>query len=300
MGDATGAMAITGVGTTRRRFQAVLFLLPAIGTFLLFKYVPMFEAFRMSLYDWAIMDPPGRFVGLEQFNKAFSSSLFWDAWRNNLVLFFLTMLLGFWPPIIQAVLLNEIRRGQTLFRLGYLLPLMVPPMAGMLVWKWIYNVDYGLLNQLVGLTGISPQHWLGDPRLAKFSLALPGILGGGMGVFMYLAAIKGVPESHFEAAAIDGAGPFAKFVHVMLPLIRYMLLLQFLFALAIGFQVFDQVFVLTAGGPAGSTRVIALLIYRYAFENYEMGLASAIAICMFGVVLVLAVIQLWISKLDTE
>lgn len=279
-------------------FTGILFVLPAILVFVLFKYIPIVQAFRMSLYNWSILNPPGEFVGLNNFKDAFSSSLFWIAWRNNIALFFLGLMLGFWPPLVQAVMLNELKKGQYLFRLSYLLPLMVPAMAGLVLWKWIYNAEYGVLNSIVGTFGLAAQDWLGNPKLAKFSIMLPGLLGGGMGVMVYLSAIKGIPSELFESAEIDGAGPFQKLRFILLPRIRFILLIQFILALATGFQIFDQIFVLTGGGPVDSTRVVTLLIYRYAFENYQMGYASAIALIMFVAVLIATAIQMKVSKLS--
>ena len=264
----------------------------------MFKYIPILQSFRMSFYDWSILDPPGRFIGLKNFGDAFSSSLFWTAWRNNVALFCFGLLLGFWVPLVQAVLLGEIRRGQYLFRVSYLLPLVVPPMANLVLWKWIYNAEYGMLNALIGTVGMGARDWLGNPSLAKFSIMLPGLLGGGIGVMVYLSAIQGVPEELFESAEIDGAGPWQKLRYILIPRIRFVILIQFILALSMGFQIFDQIFVLTGGGPVDATRVIALLIYRYAFENYQMGYASAIALIMFLVVLTVTALQMRMSNLS--
>ena len=283
---------------SRKTTTGIAFLLPAITVFLMFKYIPILQSFRMSFYDWSILDPPGRFIGLKNFGDAFSSSLFWTAWRNNVALFCFGLLLGFWVPLVQAVLLGEIRRGQYLFRVSYLLPLVVPPMANLVLWKWIYNAEYGMLNALIGTVGMGARDWLGNPSLAKFSIMLPGLLGGGIGVMVYLSAIQGIPEELFESAEIDGAGPWQKLRYILIPRIRFVILIQFILALSMGFQIFDQIFVLTGGGPVDATRVIALLIYRYAFENYQMGYASAIALIMFLVVLTVTALQMRMSNLS--
>ncbi|RKY61567.1 MAG: sugar ABC transporter permease [Candidatus Latescibacterota bacterium] len=283
---------------SKRKLVGLAFVAPALLVFVLFKYVPMLQVFRMSLYDWSILNPPGEFVGLKHFKEAFSSSLFWIAWKNNLVLFLLGLVLGFWVPLVQAIMLGEMRRGQYIFRVCYLLPLMVPPMVTLVVWKWIYNPEYGLLNAILTRLGLPPQDWLGNPKLAKLSLVLPGLLGGGMGVMVYLAAIQGVPQELFEAAEIDGAGPLQKLRYILLPRIRFVILIQFILALSAGFQMFDRVFVLTGGGPVDATRVIALLIYRYAFESYRMGYASAIALVLFVVILTVTALQMRLSKLS--
>ncbi len=281
---------------TKTFLTGILFITPAVIVFTLFKYIPIIQAFKMSFYNWNIMNPPGDFIGLKNFSLIFSSTLFKTALKNNLIIFGLGLLFGFWVPILQAVFLNEIKRGQYFFRIFYLLPMAVPPMAGFILWKWIYHPDYGALNSLLVKFGLQPIGWLTDPKIAKISLTLPGLLGGGLGIFVYLSAIQGISPELFESAEIDGASPFQKFCFILLPRIKFVIIIQFILVLSGIFQLFDQIFVLTGGGPLDSTRVISMLIYRYAFENYQMGYASAIALIMFVLVLIATAIQMRLTK----
>lgn len=246
----------------------------------------------MSVYEWEIMNPPGNLTGIENYNRAFSSATFWTSWSNTLELLFIGFLLGFWPPLLQAIFLSNIKRGQWIFRVLYLLPFVVPAVAQFTVWKWIYDQDYGVLNSILG----RQDAWLGDAGLVKLSLCFPMLLGGGIGVFIYLAAIKGIPKELFEAAELDGAGPFRQLIHILLPRIKYVIVIQLILAIAQGFQVLDKILVLTEGGPAGASTTVAFTIYHYAFRTYEIGYGAAIAVTLFIAVFAITAIQLRLSR----
>ncbi|NPV78673.1 MAG: sugar ABC transporter permease [Firmicutes bacterium] len=283
---------------TRTLGMGILFVLPAIIVFLLFKYYPMFKALRMSLYEYSIMNPPGKFLGLGNYARALNMNMFWVAWKNNIVFFVLGILFGFWPPIIQAFLLDEVKRFQAFWRLLFLIPSAVPGMSGYILWKWIYHPDYGLLNSILGTVGLGPFGWLNDPRIAKIALTMPGLLGGGLGILIYLSAIQNIPSEHIEAASVDGATVWQKLRYIALPEIRPIVAIQLTLALTGAFQIFDQVFVMTGGGPLDSTRVITLLVYRYGFENYELGFAAALAMLMFVAVFIVTAIRIHYSRSD--
>lgn len=271
--------------------MGLLFILPAVIVFLLFKYWPILFTFKMSFYDWNIMQPPGKFIGLTNYRHMFESTLFWTAWANNIAIFVLGLLVGFWVPLVQAVFLNEIRRGHTFFKTVYLIPLAVPLLVILLVWKWMYHPDFGLLNHFITMLGFSPINWLGNPKIAKLSIVLPTFLGGGIGVLIYLSAIQNISSEMFEAATLDGAGPWYKFRYIMFPHIRFVVAIQLILAVIVSFQMFTEIWVLTGGGPVDATRVITLLIYRSAFENFRMGYASAIAVSMFLFLLVIMILH---------
>ena len=280
----------------RRTLWAFLFTLPAFFAFILFKYYPMIQAIYMSFFDYKVVNPPGPFVGLSHYIHAFKDPLNAKVWGNNVVLFFLNLALGFWVPLAQAVLLDEIRRLKTFYRVAYLLPSIVPSVAGAVIWRWIYNPDWGLLNSLLNRVGLPSLGWLNDPKMSKFSLALPGLLGGGLSIFIYLSALQGIPTHLYEAADIDGASLWRKFTAVTLPEILPIVGLQFIFALSGAFQVFDSVYIMTQGGPADSTRVVALNIYYYAFERVQMGYAAAMSVMLFVVTFILVGIQLRLTR----
>ena len=279
----------------QRTFMALLFTLPAIIAFLLFKYYPMVQAIYMSFFDYKVAAPPGNFVGLENYAHAFSDPLNGQVWGNNIILFAWGLTLGFWVPVVQAMLLNEMRRAKTIFRVAYLLPSVVPAVASAVIWRWIYNPDWGLLNSILMRLGLPELGWLSDPNMSKFSLALPALLGGGLGIFIYLSALQGIPDHLYEAAEMDGATVLQKIRYITIPSIKPIIAIQFILALSAAFQIFDNVYIMTQGGPADSTRVIALNIYYYAFERVQMGYAAAMSVLLFIVTFILVAIQLRIS-----
>lgn len=284
----------------RRTVMALVFTLPAIVAFVLFKYYPMVQAVYMSFFDYKVTSPPGIFVGLDNYTHAFRDPLNSLVWSNNIILFAWGLILGFWVPIVQAMLLNEMRRAKTFYRVAYLLPSIVPAVAAAVIWKWIYNPDWGLANSILERLGLPPQGWLNDPNMSKFSLALPAILGGGLGIFIYLSALQGIPQHLYEAAEIDGASIMQKIWHVTVPSIRPIIAIQLILLLSGAFQIFDQVYIMTQGGPADSTRVIALNIYYYAFERIQMGYAAAMSVLLFIVTFVIVAIQLRVSQGEAQ
>ena len=285
---------------TRRMWMAFWFTLPAFVAFILLKYYPMLQAIYMSLFDYKVTSPPGDFVGLANYIHAFKDPLNAKVWGNNIQLFLWSLALGFWVPLVQAILLDEIRKGKPLDRVLYLLPSVVPAVAGAVIWKWIYNPDWGLLNSILERIGLPGQGWLSDPNQVKVALMLPGLLGGGLSIFIYLSALQGIPNEWYEAADIDGASIFAKLRYITIPAILPIIGLQFILALTGAFQVFDNIYIMTLGGPADASRVIALNIYYYAFERIQMGYAASMSVLLFIVTFVLVAIQLRFSRREAQ
>jgi multiple sugar transport system permease protein len=260
----------------------------------------MIQAVYMSFFDYKVATPPGTFVGFDNYTHAFRDPLNAQVWGNNIILFAWGLILGFWVPMVQAMLLNEMRRGKTFFRVAYLLPSIVPAVAAAVIWKWIFNPDWGMLNAILERIGLQPLGWLSDPGMSKFSLALPALLGGGLGIFIYLSALQGIPDHLYEAAEMDGATVLQKIRYVTIPGIRPIIAIQLILALSAAFQVFDNVYIMTQVGPADSTRVIALNIYYYAFERIQMGYAAAMSVLLFLVTFVVVAVQLRVSRGEAQ
>lgn len=297
----TGASARARVRrkSLRRQRQLIgwLFSLPAICAFLYTKYLPVLTSVQMSLYHWNIVNPPGVFTGLRNYLDVLGNPLVQLSWENNILLFLFGLLLGFWVPIVQAILLDETRRGQKVLQVLILVPLIIPTVAGYVIWKWILNpTQVGLLNGVLGLFHLGPVGWLTNPNIAKISLMLPGLLGGGLGVYIYLSAIRAISTEIYEAAGIDGAGPWHKLRFILVPSLIPTIKIMFILSLAGIFQLFDQVFFMTYGGPANSTYVLALNIYRDAFQVEHMGHAAALTVFLFVVTAILVAIQLRLSR----
>lgn len=292
------AVALEQSAKRRRRiyWTGIWFLMPALASFVIFKYYPLAQAIYMSLYDYKIMDPPGRWVGLGNYKALMASSYFWNAFINTFVFYLLYLALTFWIPIVQALFLNEIKRANLLFRFLYLAPTAVPAVAGYILWKWIYNPDYGLLNSWLGKLGLGPYGWLNDPAMAKLAIVLPGVTGGGIALLLYYSALQGISKEVLEAARIDGATPLQRMVRIVLPSLRFIIAIQFINFTAGIFLSFDSMFVMTGGGPVDSTRVLSMLVYDSAFVEYRFGMAGAISMIMFLIISVITAIQLWVSR----
>lgn len=205
-----------------------------------------------------------------------------------MILFAYSILLGFWVPIVQALLLNETTKGKGLLRYLYVLPAAVPSVAGLAIWRYIWNPEAGLANVLVNALGIPDQAWLLDENLIKLTLRLPGLLGGGIGMLIYLVAINNVSDELYEAAKIDGASNFRCVFSITLPNIKGIIGIQLLLSLSSSLLAFDDVYIMTgaSGGPGGSASTLVFGIYMRAYDQLQYGQAMA----MSCIVLVLTLI----------
>jgi len=283
---------------TNVRWIAVLFLLPSVLCYLLFKYYPLLSMVYISFFRYSIVNPPGEFVGLANYIEFLSSSTFWQAVYNTFVFFALYLGLTFWLPIVQALLLSDIRKGNAFFRFMYQLPTVMPAVAGVLVWKWMYNPDYGLLNYWLSFVGLGPYMWLNDMSMTKFAIVLPAVFaGGGVSLLLYFSAIRSIPAEMLEAAKVDGAGPWRRMWTILLPNMRFIILIQFIAFMTGILLAYDNIYVMTQGGPAGSTTVVSMLVVNTAFQQSRFGISGAMSLFMFVVIALLTVIQ---NKISAE
>jgi len=274
----------------------IAFVAPALVAFLLFKYYPLGHALWMSLFDYKIMDPPGAFVGFKHYIQLLTSASFWKIFNNTLIFFVLYTLMTFWIPIVQALFLNEIKRANMVYRVLYLAPTAVPAVAGFILWKWLYNPDFGLLNYWLSRFSLGPYNWLNDPQFVKYAIVFPGMLGGGISLLIYFSALRGISPELVEAARIDGAGPWRVMSRIMLPGMRFVIGIQFVAFVSTSFLVFDPMYVMTAGGPMNESKVLTMLVYDSAFTELRFGVAGAVSCIMFGVVGLITYAQLRLSK----
>ncbi|AEE97258.1 carbohydrate ABC transporter permease [Mahella australiensis] len=277
--------------------QGWLFLLPAIIAFGLFKYYPIIEGIFVSFFRFNIANPPGEFVGLQNYIRMFSDADLKTAALNTIEFTGISFLFGFWGPIVLAILMNEVRRFNAFFRTMYYIPAIAPGIAMLVLWKYIWNPDYGLANYLISLVGLPPQLWLNDPAQVKWVMFFPGlIIVGGTNYLIYLAAVQDTPIELFEAASIDGAGFFQKLWHILLPsimpVVQIMALLQVIGAM----QIFDQPMIMTGGGPAGASETISLYAFKTAYTGNDYGYAMAILVGLFIVLIILSYIQIRMQR----
>ncbi len=275
-----------------RNLSDYLFLLPALVVFGLFVWYPIVMGFVMSFQSIDLINP-SVWVGWENYRRVISDPLFALAWRNTLAFTLYALLFGYLVPIILALFINEMRHGKGFFRLAFYLPVMLPPIVTVFLWRWIYNPDSGLLNALLSLVHLPGALWLETP-----GTALPALMvittwsNAGSTMLIYLAALQGVPASLYEAAEIDGSNIWRKLWHVTLPTIRPIMLLMLILQIIGTMQVFIEPFTVTGGGPQNSTLSILLLIYNYAFQQADFGGASALGVMLFLALAVFALIYM--------
>jgi multiple sugar transport system permease protein len=280
----------------RRNLGAYLFLLPALLVFTFFVWYPIVLGFIVSCQSIDLINVPS-WVGWENFSEVISDPLFGIAWRNTMQYTLYTLLFGYLVPIVLALAINELRQGVSYFRLAFYLPVMLPPVVSVFLWKWLYNPDSGLLNALLGLVHIAPQPWLQSPDMAMISIVIVATwAGAGGAMLIYLAALQGVPAHLYDAAEVDGANIYRKLWHITLPQIRSVMLLLFVLQIIGSMQVFTEPFAMTGGGPVHATTTVLLLIYQYAFQDGSFGKASALGVLLFLVLMIFSLLYFWITR----
>ncbi|MGW4962544.1 carbohydrate ABC transporter permease [Nonomuraea sp. NPDC004186] len=282
--------------TRGKGVAAALFLIPTVLVFGLFSWWPIIRSVVLGFQQTNLVEA-ATFAGLDNFRTLLADPLLGTAVRNTLLFTGLALLIGFPLPILLAVLMSELRRGSGLMRVLVYLPVVVPPVVAVLMWKWFYDPDSGLFNQLLGLVGLGPYPWLQSTGMAMPSLILEATWAGAGGVVLiYLAALSSVPTELYEAAELDGASVWRRLWHVTLPQLRPILLIMLLLQVINTFQVFTEPFVLTDGGPEDSTVTVLLLIYRYAFVNGDYGTAAALSVSLAVVLAVLSAVYLRLTR----
>lgn len=275
---------------------AAAFVGPSVIAFFIFKYLTTFQSLFYSLFRYDYGNPPGVFIGLDNYIQTFKSALFWESVWNTIVLFFFSMIFAFWVPIAQALFLNEIPKGKGVFRYLYILPAALPGVATLSVWSYIWDVNSGLANYLVQLLGFEPQKWLFDPKQVKICLRIGGLLGGGIGMLIYLVAIQGIDSQIYEAARIDGASRICSMFRITIPNIMFIIKIQFLLNICSSLLVFDDVYIMTKGGPGTSSTTVVMTIYDKAFSALNFGQAMAMSVIVTFFTLVFVILQLRLSK----
>lgn len=276
------------------RYRAgYLFLLPAFVLYALFMIYPFFQAIYLSLTDWNGAEPVKNFVGLANYRTLWSDSLLWDALRHNLIWVTIGTIGPLAVGFLLAVLLSGRPRGFTLFRTAYFLPQVLSPVVIGLVWSWIYNPLFGVLN--VGLDRIGleawSRGWLGDPQWALYAVLVASMWAEVGFVFVvFLAGLQNVNRDLIEAATLDGANAWRRFWDVTVPQMANVVTVVAALLLIGGFSAFDIIFVMTGGGPANATDVIATYAYTEAFTQNNVGYASAITLVMTAITLVASVV----------
>ncbi|MFI9122071.1 carbohydrate ABC transporter permease [Streptomyces bikiniensis] len=264
----------------RRNLTAHGFLIGAVLCFSFFSWYPMVREFLLAFQKTE--DGRTTWAGWSNLATVFNDPAIWQAWRNTLLFTLLALLLGFVVPFLVAIVINEFRHGRGYLRLLVYLPVMLPPVASVLLFKYLYDPGHGLFNEILRFLHLPEQQWLQDPDLSLLSVVVASTwMNMGGAVLIYLAALQGIPGELYEAAELDGAGLFRKIWHVTVPQTRLVLLLMLLLQIIATMQVFLEPFLLTGGaGPEGSTLTVVHLIYQYAFNFNDYGAAAALGLVL--------------------
>jgi multiple sugar transport system permease protein len=271
--------------------KAWAFLAPSFAHLLVFSIGPILFALWLSFHEWNLLQPTRPFVGLDNYRELARDAGFLNAVRNTAI-YVLFVPAGMIVSLALALLVNRRLPGVRLLRTVFFLPYVTSFVAISLVWRWMFQPDVGLFNNVLGHVGIPPQPWLSSPASALPSLMFMSIwMYAGYMMVIFLAGLQNIPESLYESARIDGAGAWRRFRHITLPMLRPTILFVLVTMVIFMFQVFTAVYVMTEGGPLHATDVIVYHVYRAAWEYLRMGYASAMAWVLFAVVFVITLLQ---------
>jgi multiple sugar transport system permease protein len=276
--------------------EPFLYLLPTLVGLLLFSAGSVVATFFISFTRWPIVTSP-HWIGLGNYRAILNSHLFWQVFWNTLYFVLLAVPLSIAASLAAAVLVNRQVRGIRFFRTVYFLPVVSSMVAVALVWSYIYNPEYGVLNYLLRLIGIRGPAWLYDAHWAIPAMALVTVWKGlGYSMVIFLAGLQSIPEELYEAAALDGAGARRRFWRITLPMLSPTLFFVLVITLINSFQVFEQTYVLTRGGPANATLTLSYHIYENAFQFFQMGYASAESYVLFAFVFAITLVQFKLQR----
>jgi multiple sugar transport system permease protein len=268
----------------REALAGYLCTAPAVFGFLAFYLGPMLYSLYLSLCKADMLTTP-EFVGLENYGNLFHEELWWKSMVNTAYFTFTSVFLSIWIGLLIAILLNQRVKLLGFFRVVYYLPSVVSGVAVALLWIWLFNTDYGLLNGFLGLFGIRGPSWLHSEEWAMPALILMSLWGVGGNTLIFLAGLQGIPESLYDAAKIDGAGTLQCFWHVTVPMMTPTIYFNLVLGIIGSFQVFTPAYLMTSGGPNNATLTQILYIYNQGFKAFHFGFASALAWVLFAVIL---------------
>ncbi|MEO5779450.1 MAG: sugar ABC transporter permease [Arthrobacter oryzae] len=283
----------TGSSKQQRKLRRTgwLMITPALIHIGLWSAIPVLATFALSMTDYDIFNAP-RWIGIDNYIAIVQDPVFLQATWNTIVYTFWTVPVSMAIALVVAVALNQGLRLQKWYRTAFFLPHVTATVAIAMVWLLIFNPQQGLLNGMLSVLGIPGQAWLANPELALGSVVVVGAWHGiGIKMLIYIAALQNIDESLYEAASVDGASVVRKFFAITLPMLKPATFFVLVISIIGAFQVFDQIYVLTDGGPANSTTMMTYEIYRSAFQEFQMGMASAQSVVLFAFLLVMTLIS---------
>jgi multiple sugar transport system permease protein len=281
----------------RREWTAYLFQVPGFVLFAVFTVYAVSEAFILSFHRWNILEPAKPYVGLQNYREVLHDTAFWDSIGHSIYFTIGSLIPTLAIGLFLAILLNGKIRALGLFRTAYYLPAITPLVISSLIWKWVYNGDYGLANYYLQKFHLidHPVEWLSSVHLAMPAVIVMQVwIGVGFAMVVYLAGLQAIPAELYEAAQVDGAGPWTRFRRITLPLLAPTTIFLLVIQVILLMNAFDQIFVMTNGGPpgpGGATTTVTYYIFTNAFRYFRMGYATALSWTLFVLLFAVSFLQ---------
>lgn len=269
-------------------------ILPWLLGLLVFTAGPMLASLVLSFARWDVIRSP-KLIGLGNFATLLSDPFVGTALYNTAYYTFIAVPLHVAGALIFALLMNVKARGIRIYRTIYYLPSITPSVASAMLWAWIFNTDYGLLNTVLLFLGLPRIQWLLNPAWAKPAFIIMSMWGLGGAMLIYLAGLQGIPQPLYEAAEVDGANRWRRFWHITVPLLTPVIFFNLIMQIIGSFQVFTAAYLITEGGPVNAALFYVLYLWNCAFRELRMGYAAALAWVLFAVILVFTALQIWLS-----
>jgi len=284
---------------TERRKEigtAWLFLLPSLIGMAIFMIIPIVSSMVLSFYKWDLISPM-EFHGLGNYGNIVKDEMFLKSLLNTLYYAAGTIPLSMVLALVAALLLNHKLKGMSFFRTVYFLPVISSHVAIALVWRWIYNRDYGMINAILKWLHIPGPDWLGDPAWAMPAVILMSVWAMmGTQIVLFLAGLQGIPADMYESADLDGATGWQRFRYITFPFLSPTTFFILIITLIGAFQVFDQAFIMTEGGPDNATLTVVFYLYNHGFKYFDMGYASSVAWILFLLIMIVTLVQWYVTQ----
>jgi len=283
------------------RWRTLVWVAPAVALLVVFVYYPIVENVRLSFFSWSAFSPSPIFVGLENYRAAFDDDVFWRALFNNTAYAVVSLIVQVGFALVLAAVLEEFvhQRLRGILRTIYFIPATISITVAGILFSFLYNPQFGLVNRVLTAVGLESwtHAWLGEKSTAIWSIiAMSQWQSIGYTAVLFVVAIQRIPREYYEAVRVDGAGPVRAFFTVTVPMVREMTTLLIILTVSGAFLVFNEVMVMTAGGPDNSSHVLNTWLYRNAFFEDDMGYAATIATVIFVITFIVAVVQLAVAR----
>lgn len=276
----------------KSKYIPYFFIAPNMILFFSFMIIPLLYTFYIGFYKWDVLSSP-TFIGLKNYLDLFKDKLFWKSLVNTAYYTLATVPIIMAIALFMAILLNKPIKFRTLFRGALYIPSVISSVVIGMLWTWIFNADYGILNYFLNVFGINSVNWMNNPDTAMIPIIITTLWTRvGYNLVIYLAGLQNIPAMYYEACAIDGASKWQQFIYITFPLLKTTNFFILIMAIIYGFRSFDLIYVMTRGGPAGATTTMVLYIYQLAFQFGRMGKACALSIALFIIIAVLTIFQL--------